>query len=210
MTNQEAGKLAKQFLETGSSTAFEKLWSSTVNMIQLYKYYDPTGARTSDDFLQLTRIGLYQALNTFIEGKGSTILTWIRMRMEQMCIKEVRKITRKGFETKISLDVNILLDRSNNRSTVEQLIYQELICSESYQQASVEWSEELYWQIITDVSDRIGYNYQILRCFNLKLAFPNISRDTISKMLKISRPTISHYFTRIRKCISLATAQYAI
>lgn len=222
MKNKDAIELAKQFLETGNSKAFETLWSSTVNMVNVNKYYDPTGARTQEDFLQITKIGLYQALNSFKEGKGSTLLTWIRMRMEQMLIKEVRKMAKTGWTTKLPIssaythsstigkDTGSKSGTGNLRnSSISCLIYEALVTDKDYQPASAELSEELYWQIVADISNRIT-NDQILRCFNLKLAFPHLSRNSISKLVKITKPTISHYFDTIRKCITVAAEKYAI
>ena len=63
MTNEEAITLVKEFKQTGSSYVFEDLWSSTVMMVNPYKYFDPSGARDEEDFEQVTRIGLYQAFS---------------------------------------------------------------------------------------------------------------------------------------------------
>jgi len=98
MNNQAAIELRRRFLDYSDSQAFEELWYSTVNMVQPQKYFDPYGARDEDDFCQITRIGMYEALLSFKENKGSTLLTWIRMRMEQVLIKEVRKIARYSYK----------------------------------------------------------------------------------------------------------------
>ena len=211
MTNERALQLADQFLKKNDSQAFEELWSSTVNMVEPYKYFDPTGARDSEDFLQATRIGLWQALQSFQEGKGSTILSWIRMRMTQLIIKELRAITRTTrMGHKVSLDSPISTHQADSYPSVERMIYQQLISSDSYQAATVEWSEELYWTIIADVEQRLKRNIRLVKVFRIKLAFPHITRDTISKMLTISRPAISGYFETIRNCIGLATSKYAL
>lgn len=210
MTNEKATELANLFLETQDSQIFEELWVSTVNMAQPYKYFDPTGARTTEDFLQITRIGLYEALQSYREGQGSTLLTWIRMRMTQLLIKEVRRINRNSLGTKVSLDQSVHLDKEGGQVTVEQMIYTELARSEFYQNACQEWSDDLYWRIIIAVSEKIDYNIPLSKCFQLKLAFPNISRNTIAKVLNISKPAISQYFSVIRQCISLAVDRYEI
>ena len=213
MTNERALQLADQFLKKNDSQAFEELWASTVNMVEPYKYFDPTGARDEEDFLQATRIGLWQALNSFREGKGSTILSWIRMRMTQLIIKELRAITRTTrLGHKISLDSSThpVSQQGDSYPSVERMIYQQLISSDSYQAATTEWSEELYWTIIADVEQRLKRNIRLVKVFRIKLAFPHITRDTIAKMLIISRPAISGYFETIRNCIGLATAKYAL
>ena len=50
MTNKEAKVLVLEFKETGSCSVFDELWSSTVMMVNPYKYFDPSGARDEEDF----------------------------------------------------------------------------------------------------------------------------------------------------------------
>ncbi len=206
MTNEEAITLVDEFKKTNSSFVFEELWASTVMMVNPYKYFDPSGARDEEDFEQVTRIGLYQAINSYKPDHGSTILTWIRMRMHQMLVKEVRKMVRESrLGHKISLDT--AYQESENSSPVEQLIYNQMKESENY---SPEFREELYWQIFADVEDKVSRNRQLAKVFYFKMAFPKATRSTISKMFGISRPCISTYFDTIRTCVTIATDKYAI
>jgi len=215
MTNQEALQMVKEFKETNDSSVFEKLWSLTVGMVDPYKYYDPTGARTTDDFLQATRIGLLEAIGSYREERGAKVLSWIRTRMTQLLIKELRQITRSSkLGYKISLDSSPRADLGEDSRTIEEIIYHELIKSSSYQSMGGEWDEDIYKQIIAAVQERIKSERRILKVFQLKIAFPNITRETISKMLNISRPAISQYFQRIERLIELTSKkiyeQYAI
>ena len=207
MTNEEAITLVKEFKQTGSSYVFEDLWSSTVMMVNPYKYFDPSGARDEEDFEQVTRIGLYQAINTFKEGEGSSVLTWIRMRMHQMLVKEVRKMVRESrLGHKISLDTSSFLEEGS-KGSVEQLIYDAMKGTDSY---TPEFREDLYWQIFADVEAKVNRNRALAKVFYFKMAFPQATRDTISKMFGVSRPCISTYFDTIRNCIDIATNKYAI
>ncbi len=213
MTNQEALQMVKEFKETNDSSVFEELWSLTVGMVDPYKYYDPTGARTTDDFLQATRIGLLEAIGSYKEERGAQVLSWIKTRMTQLLIKELRQITRSSkLGHKISLD-SPTFNPEDDR-TIEEIIYHELIKSTSYQSMEDRWSEDIYKQIIAAVQERIKSERRILKVFQLKIAFPNITRETISKMLNISRPAISQYFQRIERLIELTSKkiyeQYAI
>tara|TARA_B100001939_G_C16930039_1_gene613545 strand:- start:672 stop:1307 length:636 start_codon:yes stop_codon:yes gene_type:complete len=207
MTNQQAQVLVKQFLKTGSCDVFDELWSSTVMMVNPYKYFDPSGARDEEDFEQVTRIGLYQAIDTWEEGKGSSILTWIRMRMHQALIKEVRKMVRESrLGTKISLDQSIYLE-NDSKTSVEQLIYKSLNETEGYNR---QFNEDLYWQIYADVEQKICRNRALAKVFYFKMAFPNATRETISKTFGLSKPCISTYFSTIKTCIDLAQKKYAV
>lgn len=207
MTNKEAVILVKTFQETGSCSVFDELWSSTVMMVNPYKYFDPSGARDEEDFEQITRIGLYQAINTWEDGKGSSVLTWIRMRMHQALIKELRKITREGrLGHKISMDSSIFLE-DDSKSDVEQLIYRSLNETGGYNR---QFNEDLYWQIYADVEEKISKNRALAKVFYFKIAFPNATRETICKAFGLSKPCISTYFTTIKTCIDLAQRKYAI
>jgi RNA polymerase sigma factor (sigma-70 family) len=204
MTNQEALSMVKEYKETKSSLVFDKLWTLTVNMVDPYKYFDPSGARTTDDFLQATRIGLLEAINSYQEERGAKVLSWIRTRMTQLLIKELRQITRSSkLGTKISLDSSTR--EEPDARTIEEIIYSQLVHQDSYQPIADAWSEEIYKQIIAAVEVKIKTELRVLKCFQLKIAFPDISRDTISKMLNISKPAISQYFQRIERLIELVS-----
>jgi len=215
MTNQEALKMVKEFKETNDSSVFEELWTLTVGMVNPYKYYDPTGARTSDDFLQVTRIGLLEAIGSYKEERGAQVLSWIKTRMTQLLIKELRQITRSSrLGHKISLDSSPRDFNGEDDRTIEEIIYNQLIKNSSYQSMQEGWSEDIYKQIIAAVQEKIKSERRVLKVFQLKIAFPDITRETISKMLQISKPAISQYFQRIERLIELTSKkiyeQYAI
>ena len=231
MNNQAATQLARRFLDHQDSQAFEELWDSTVNMVQPQKYFDPYGARDEEDFLQITRIGLYQALLSYEVGKGSTLLTWIRMRMEQVLTKEVRKIVRYNKKAQLTdeelldpEDSNLMISQSHfqqklsfeNESygdtilSVENLIYSELKQYGYYPDATEAWSEELYAQIVAVVYEQVAYNIPLAKCYSLKIAFPQISRHSIATIVGVSKPAVSHYYQLIREYITLAADRFSL
>ena len=207
MTNEEAIKLVDEFKETGSSYVFDELWASTVMMVNPYKYFDPSGTRDEEDFEQITRIGLWKAIETFDAERGAKVLSWIRTKMQQALIKELRKMLRENkIGTKISLDDSIYIDNDSN-GTVEQLIYQSMKDSASYTR---NFDEDLYWKIYAEVEAKISRNRSLARVFYFKMAFPQASRETISQVFGLSRPCLSTYFNTIKTCIDIASRQYAI
>tara|TARA_R110000851_G_scaffold53311_5_gene126459 strand:+ start:951 stop:1586 length:636 start_codon:yes stop_codon:yes gene_type:complete len=211
MTNKETIELVDKFKSTGSSFIFEELWASTVMMVNPYKYFDPTGARDEEDFEQITRIGLYKAIETFEEGRGSTILTWIRMRMHQMLIKEVRKMVRESrLGQKISFDTayaGMNMDYEDQSGAVEKMIYHQMKSSGESQN---DFKEELYWQIFADVETKVSRNRALAKVFYFKMAFPRASRTLIAQTFGLSRPCLSTYFSTIKTCITLASEKYAV
>ena len=172
-------------------------------MVHPQTYFDPTGARTPEDFLQLTRIGLADALNSFDGTKGATLLSWIRTKMEQILIKEVRKMNKVGFTRKISLDSSLY--PNGDLMEVENLIYEQLFSSSQFNEHDFNWSDETYWQVIHKTRELLQGNRQVLRVFNTKMAFPMLTRSTLSELLNTSKSTLSQYFKQIRSCIKKAS-----
>ena len=207
MTNEEAIKLVDEFKETGDSYVFDELWASTVMMVNPYKYFDPSGTRDEEDFEQITRIGLWKAIETFEVDRGAKVLSWIRTKMHQALVKELRKMIRESrVGTKISLDSSIYIDNDSN-GTVEQLIYESMNESEAFKR---DFDEDLYWKIYAEVEAKVARNRSLARVFYFKMAFPDASRELISKTFGLSRPCLSTYFNTIKTCIDIASKQYAI
>lgn len=206
MTNSEAQALSKCFLETGNPQAFNELWRRTVHMASPYKFFDPTGARTEEDFLQITKIALVKALQSFDPERGSTLLSWIKTLMRQGLIREVRRIKRSNrLGYKISWDAPQAL----GTRTLEEQIYKQLAASDSYQPVPIQWSEQLYWTIVADVERRIKYDILVSKCYSAKLVFPNLSRTLLAEALGVSRSALSKYFNIIRDSIALASRKYS-
>lgn len=207
MTNEKAIKLVDEFKETGSSYVFDELWASTVMMVNPYKYFDPSGTRDEEDFEQITRIGLWKAIESYEVDRGAKVLSWIRTKMQQALIKELRKMIRESkVGTKISLDDSIYIDNDSN-GTVEQLIYQSMNDAEAFNR---DFNEDLYWKIYAEVEAKVSRNRSLARVFYFKMAFPDASRELISQTFGLSRPCLSTYFNTIKTCIDIASKQYAI
>ena len=207
MTNEKAIKLVDEFKETGSPYVFDELWASTVMMVNPYKYFDPSGTRDEEDFEQITRIGLWKAIESYEVDRGAKVLSWIRTKMQQALIKELRKMIRESkVGTKISLDDSIYIDNDSN-GTVEQLIYQSMNDAEAFNR---DFNEDLYWKIYAEVEAKVSRNRSLARVFYFKMAFPDASRELISQTFGLSRPCLSTYFNTIKTCIDIASKQYAI
>jgi hypothetical protein len=205
MENSTAIQLVEEFKRTQSSRSFEALWHGLNRLVSTHKYFDPTGARTVDDFNSAARIGLYEAINSFDAEGGSTFISWARMRMHQHLIKEVRKISRDQSGNRVSF--NQPFGDDPKALPVEEMIFAQLSAQGFYEEDTFE--HKLYWLIIFDVESRIKYNRKVLKCLHLKLAFPDISRDTLAKMLRVTKPAISTYFETIRECIIAASKKYS-
>lgn len=187
-------ELIEDWKSTNSSQTFDKIWELTVGMVNPHKYFDPTRARTLEDFNQITREALFSAIKTYQPGAGSTVLSWIKMKMSQFLIKELKKIKREGRLHKDSLR----LDQTFNDHEAP-ITYLNLS-----QFDGKEIDEEVINRVIQEVRSRLSSNILILQVFDIKLVFPNISRHSIHVMTGISKPTLSKYFSIMRaQCLDV-------
>jgi len=208
MDEKSAQDLAHRY-HNGDSQAFDILFNKTVGMVKVNKYYDPTGARTKEDFIQATRIGLYKALGTWEKDKGSTLISWIRNQMTQYLIREIKSIQRSSHTkmgTPMSIDGPSTFDGEETKYTIEEVYYQEFLDSGIYQQ---EFDQDLYTKICVEVQERIKNRRRVNRVFELKMAFPEMTRSTISKITGYSKPSISIYFDIINKAIREVSKKYS-
>jgi DNA-directed RNA polymerase specialized sigma24 family protein len=204
ITEEEAQELARR-AKKGDSRAFEKLWSATHNMVDHTKYFDPTGSRNKDDFLQVTRLGAWKAVNTWKEGGGSTIKSWLRTLMSQALTKELRILKRETPQVFTDLDQPL----PDGSGTMEQIIFERLASQDSYQPLK-EFDSDLFDSIIAAVRKRINYNRVLVRCFDLRLEFPDMERKEMAKTLGISKPALSHHLDRIRTNIGIVANELVI
>mgnify|MGYP003109538736 CR=1 FL=1 len=191
MTNKEAIQLMNAFKDYNDETAFVILWENTHLMVKPYQYFDPSGARNQEDFLQITRIGLWQALNSFKEGTKSTLLSWIRMRMTQLLIKEIRKMVREPGYCKVSLDD---LDNHNegDSRTIEEKFFEKFSHSNQF------FDEDKYYSIISRAEENLQQNRLVLKAFQIKMIFPDMKRKTLAKLLGVTKASVGKYFETIR------------
>lgn len=198
MTNTECLELVLEYQRTKDSELFEYIWENTHRMVNIKKYYDPSGALDSEDFIQFARIGLWKALEKYKVEARAKPLSWISTLMEQNIIREVKRLSRALVTTSLDSAPRVV---DGETRTVEEMIYKAIQLE--YQDASQQWNEEVYNAIINRVYRRISDNLKVAKCFQLKLAFPQMSRDLICKILKISRPAVGQYFKQIRTVVEI-------
>jgi len=170
-------------------------------MVKPYTYFDPSGARDINDFLQITRIGLWQALNSYNEEGRSSLLTWIRMRMNQLLIKEIKRMVREPSYTKVSIDE--VSERESDRRTIEEKFYEKFA-----NRPFTEVDEEIYYTIIQRVEENLGVNRMVVKVFQLKMVFPGMKRNTLADLVGTTKVTIGKYFQIIRDEIERVSKIY--
>lgn len=198
-------QLRNEFLTRGLSKPFEEIFEKTKGLLKLGKYYDPSGALDYSDFEQIARIGLNDALISWEPGAGSTLISWIRMKMSQNLIREIRRMPDN--QSFISLDNSQVMDENWE---IERVIFQELSNTGLYNSTSRLWDDELYWRIVKEVRSKLDYNLKIERAFLLKMAFPDMSREKTSQILGVTRCAVSNYFAIIKNLIADASRNQII
>ena len=193
-------QLYLQYTQHPDSKTFDEIWVLTKNMVNPAKYFDTTRARTLDDFNQVTREALWKALQSYNPEGGSTLLSWIRMKMGQHLIKELKKITRdmRVYEEGISLNGEYIEGGGELSSYIDIPQFD-----------GVEIPEELIQEVILAVRVKLQNQPLILQVFDLKIVWPDISRGTIHTIMGLSKPTLSKYFTKIRLlCVQTFRQKY--
>lgn len=208
MDDKQAQHLVNEFLD-GDSGAFETLFKATVGMTGIRKYFDPTGIRTQEDFEQIARIGLNRAIDTWDSRGGSSFLSWAKTLMSQSLIKEVKTIQRT-YDAKaghcMSFDAKADFNGEETRYSLEEVYYKEFLESGLYEP---EFDEDLFVKICAEVERKISHNVRLRKVFELKIAFPDMTRNTISKITGYSKPSISDYFNTINQTIQEVSKKYS-
>jgi RNA polymerase primary sigma factor len=84
----------KETSSTGITDTFETNWVQYKNMA--YKLFLSFNIDSShrEDMIQCSKIGLYKAMNTYIEGAGSTFTSWVWTYMKKEMIEYINQNVR--------------------------------------------------------------------------------------------------------------------
>jgi len=190
LTNQDYAELVNRF-QNGDETVFGKLWSMARGLIDLQKYYDPTGVRCRSDFEAVLKIGLLKGLRkySYKKGKGK-IISFLRMSMEQELIKEIKKIT-KEFHT-------ISMETKKRGEDGDKLLFEEKFFNQIKNKSVLEPindGTDLFYFYVKEVEKKLSKgNPKVLKAFKMKLKDPSIMYSTIATELKVSNQMVSWYF----------------
>lgn len=191
--------LYKQYRANPTPLIFDQIWSLTKGMVNPNKYFDATKARTLKDFEQVSREALWKALSSYNPEGGSTLLTWIRMKMSQHLIKEVTRISR---EMRLYKDSVCLNDEYGDGGELIDNMELNVI-------DGADLPEGLIEEVIAEARVKLMSHPHILQVFDLKIVWPRISRRMIHVITDISKPTLSKYFIKIKStCLEVFQQKY--
>ena len=122
MTNNEVTKLMLEFKETGNSSAFVELWENTHNLVRPYTYFDPSGARDVEDFLQITRIALWQAINSY-NFDGEDDLYGFNSTLNKITtIPHSNTIKEAWLKTEVAIKSYHVVNRNSNKFSDDKVM----------------------------------------------------------------------------------------
>ena len=183
----EESRLLKDF-KNGSVDARDKLISHNLRLVaHVAKKYQ--GAYDQDDLISVGTIGLIKAINTFVDGKGTQLATYIARCVEN----EILMLLRSDKKNKNTLSLSDIVgtDKDGNQLTLMDLL---AIDDESvFSQVEKTVKSGKLKSLLKKVLDEREYKILVLR-YGLSGNFPLPQRE-VSRLLKISRS----YVSRIEK-----------
>jgi hypothetical protein len=141
--------------------------------LKLKEYNDPSGVLNSQDIEAAAYAGYWKAIMKYDRNKSDNPLIWIFQLVKQRVLLDLKNVHRKGHHCINShinpdLDINNLEDKLVDSGEIRVV------------EDFVEDVQKLYLAIYKE-------NARAAMTFQLKLAFPNISRTSISKILGMRR-----------------------
>ncbi len=147
------------------------------------------GAAENDDLISVGSIGLIKAINTYQQGRGTTLSTYTARCIENEILMLIR--ANKKHKNTLSLSDPVGMDKDGNELTLMDLLFEKEDCVFESVERLVQ-REKLLEQIKKILSER-EYTIICLR-YALKGGIPLPQRE-VANVLKISRS----YISRIEK-----------
>lgn len=187
LTKEEESRLLQEF-HRGSVDARDKLISHNLRLVaHVAKKYQ--GAYDNDDLISVGTIGLIKAINTYQDGKGTQLATYIARCVENEILMLLR--SDKKNKNVLSLSDIVGTDKDGNQLTLMDLL---AIDDESvFNQVEKTVKSGKLTKLLKRVLDEREYKIIILR-YGLNGNIPLPQRE-VSRLLKISRS----YVSRIEK-----------
>ena len=191
MTNKDYLSLVQDF-QNGNQKVFNKIWINAKGLVNLSKYYDPSGARDRSDFEAIAMRGLLKGQKSFNPDKGGKIISWMYNMMAQELNREVDTITREL--STLSMEVR---DGGEEGITFEERYFKE-IKNSGIRYKGFNDNDEAFKFLIKELEKKLSKKYYKVRlAFKMKLETEDIPFIEIAKKLKVSPSKVNWYFTEI-------------
>ncbi|MFW9951005.1 MAG: hypothetical protein ACFFKA_12885 [Candidatus Thorarchaeota archaeon] len=188
LTNEELIAFINRYKIQQNEKEFLYYFEQIKKYLKLYKYKDPSGILTTQDFEIIALEGFWKAINKYDESRWDNAISWCFHIVKQQILRELKKTYKK--------EKTIL-----NSHMMEDLEI------ESYELEDKEDVKiETYKKYISDVQSLCSVleveSVKASKAFQLRLAFPSISRTSIAKILGFRRRNGLAKIVRIIRAVS--------
>lgn len=144
---------------------------------RLNQYHDPSGVLTTEDIEVIAMTGFWKAITKYDKTRWDNAIAWCYYIIRQQILREIKR-NYKGEHTHINSHMNPDLEIEN---LAEEVGHDENI--------SDRVDTTLYYTLdIQEFCSRLeDINITASKVFQLKLAFPELSRNSIAKVLGFKR-----------------------
>jgi hypothetical protein len=156
---------------------FESVFNKIKRFFKLQQYHDPSGVLTIEDIEVIAMIGFWKAINKYDEIKWDNAIGWCYYIVRQQILREIKGIY-KGNKNYINsyMNPNLNIEQLGDNIVEEEAISTKIDVSICY---------------ISDIQELCSryedINITASKVFQLKLAFPELSRNSIAKILGFKR-----------------------
>lgn len=169
----------KEFIERYKITPIDKellyYFDRTKCFFKLYSYHDPTNILTQSDIETVAFEGFWKAVRKYNPEKWDNAISWCYHISRQQVLRELKK-TYRNKQIVMNSTMNPDLD-------IEQLADNRFFEDEF----TIEFPESYLKDIRKLCFELEKVSGKASKAFQLKLAFPFLSRNSISKILRFKR-----------------------
>ena len=188
LSPEEEAEYIRRYKENGDKKAKDTLIKHNLRLVaHIAKKYQ--GAEEQDDLISVGSIGLIKAINTYSQGKGTQLSTYIARCVENEILMMLR--ANKKHKNTVSLSDPVGTDKEGNELTLMDIISER----EENVLSKVEnkMLKDKFMAIISECLNKREYTILWLR-YGVKGGRPLAQRE-VASLMKISRS----YISRIEK-----------
>lgn len=170
---------------------------------RLSKYFDPKGSRTSEDFEQIARIGVRNALESYNPEKGPLDF-WIIDQVKCALAREVKKILRE-LNPQVSFEDQF---RDDDHEISDFLVSQ-VDKNKHYAMINSDEGDVQYQEFVERVKYVLKKQPRLYKLFVMKLCYPNYNNRKLAGLTNLSFSALSQEMQKIKMAIKLVAQDHS-
>lgn len=175
--NPELREFIKEFKTHHNDEKLLKFFNNYKKYFRLKQYHDPSGVLEYEDIESVALIGFWKAIEKYDETKWDNAIGWCYYIIRQQILREIKNVYKKE-NTYINSHMN------------PNLLIEEL-SEDLYEEENVSNKVDLTEYHLSDIQELCSrledVNITASKVFQLKLAFPILSRNSMAKILGFKR-----------------------